>query len=124
MVNQAAQEAQDSAIAEAALAAEAGKAAQAAEKTYSKAVDMSKMLAKLAAEAQATVSEAWMAMQATKNVQSGQDAMAYKAQQTANNLARRQARTMSDLESAQDAVLQAKLMASKAAASAGGMRGY
>ena len=123
-INKATQEAQDAAVAEASLAAEASKAAHAAEKTYSKAVELAKMLSKVAADAQAGVSDAWTAMQTTKNVQSGQEAMAFKAQQTANMLARRQVRTLSDLESAQDAVIQAKLAASKAAAAAAGGSSY
>ena len=124
LINKATQEAQDQAAAESALADEANKAAHAAEKTYARMVEVTKMLAKLASEAQASVSQAWEAMQSTKNVKSGQEAMTFKAQQTANMLARKQARTLNELDSAQDAVLQAKLAASKAAAAAsGGLRG-
>lgn len=119
MINKAAQDAQDRAVAESALANEAAKAAHGAEKTYAKAVEISKDLAKLAAEAQTGVSDAWQAMQAAKNVENGQEAMAFKAQQAANSLSRKQARTLSELDSAQDAVVQAKLAASKAAAAAG-----
>ncbi|KAF2348813.1 hypothetical protein FHG87_020430 [Trinorchestia longiramus] len=118
-VNKAASEAQDRAVAESSLAAEAAKAARASEKAYSKAVELAKDLAKLAAESQAGVTDAWQAMQTSKNVASGQETMAYKAQQVANSLSRKQARTLSELDSAQDAVVQAKLAASKAAAAAG-----
>ena len=120
MINKAVQEAQDQAMAESSLAAEASKAAHSAEKTYAKVVDMAKMIAKLSADAQASVNEAWQAMQSTKKLRAGQEAMAYKAQQEANMLARKQAQTLNELDNAQDAVLQAKLAASKAAAAAAG----
>jgi len=114
LITKAAHDAQHAALAEASLAAEAGRAAEATEKTYALLLQISKLIARLTGETTTGLSDSWTAMQSARTLQAGQEAMALKAQRTANMLARRQTRSQQDLETANEALFRSKLAANRA----------